>query len=112
MTKFQKRRIEVEAVRYGKDEDGSWYPGAVLRVAQLLKGVEADVHLSDHQIIDVLHPTQLWDPPEHAHLVMDTGVADWDWVPLHIGDWVVKGVDGDFSAWRPELFNETFEKVE
>jgi len=107
----RKKPIEVEAVRYGKDEDGRWYPGCVQRVALFMKGLEADETLTDSQVLDVLQPTGLWDPPENADLTMWDGVAHDSWLPLASGDWVIRGVKGEFYPCKSDIFQETYELV-
>jgi hypothetical protein len=109
--RVRKKPIEVEAVRYGKDEDGRWYPGSVQRVARFMKGLEADTHLTDHQVLDVLQPTGLWDPPENADLLMWDGVAHDSWLPLAPGDWVIRGIEGEFYPCKDSIFQETYEPV-
>lgn len=111
-TKFKKKAIEVEAVRYGKDEDGSWFDDAVYRVARFMWGYEDDRKLSEHEVSDVLQPTARWDPPEHAHLDMLDNKAHDAWLPLELGDWVIKGVNGEFYPCKPDIFEATYEPVE
>lgn len=108
--KYRKKPLEVEAVRYGKDEDGSWYSGSVQRVAQFILGYEFDHLLSDVEILDVLKPAGLWE--ENGDLEMWDGVAHRRWLPLAPGDWVIKGVNGEFYPCKPDIFESTYEPVE
>jgi hypothetical protein len=34
------------------------------------------------------------------------------WVGVHDGDWVIKGIRGEFYPCRPDVFAETYEPVE
>ena len=108
MPKYRKKPIVIEAVRYGADSDGSWYPGAVQRVAQFMLGRD---HVSEHEILDVLQPTGLWDPPDNADLLMLDDVVHHEWLPLVLGHWVIKGVMGEFYPCDPDVFDATYEAV-
>lgn len=110
--RFRKRPIEVEAVRYGKDDDGRWYAGAVQRVAAFMAGLGADAQMTDGQICDFLRPTGLWDPPENSDLQMWDGTAHNSWLPLAVGDWVIKGVQGEFYPCKPDIFEATYEPAD
>jgi hypothetical protein len=112
MTRYRKKPVVIEAVRYGKDQDGRWYPGAVERVAAFMLGREVDAQLTDHQITDVVRPDAQWDPPEYADMQMWDGVAHGDWLPLASGDWVIKGVKGEFYPCKPDIFAATYEPAE
>lgn len=106
--KFQKRPVVIEAVRYGKDDDGSWYPGAVLRVALFIAGLPSDQHLTEAQILEYVQPMALWNPPDEAGLLLSTlegtGVAS-------LGDWIIKGVQGEFYPCKPDIFEATYDEV-
>lgn len=112
MAKYRKKPIVIEAVRYGKDADGRWYPGCVQRVAQFMLGREADSQLSDGEVMQVLQPTGLWNPPENCDLEMYDRVAHDEWLPLALGDWVLKGVNGEFYPCKPDIFASTYDWVE
>ena len=111
-TRYRKKPVVVEAVRYGKDEDGRWYDGAATRVAQFMLGVSPDTALTDHQIVDVLRPVGAWSPPGHAELEMWDGVAHGKWLPLAPGDWVIRGVNCEFYPCKPDIFEATYEPVD
>jgi hypothetical protein len=112
MSKFRKKPVVIDAERYGKDADGSWYPGSVQRVAQFLLGLEADAQLTDSQILDVLRPSGAWSPPENGDLELWDGLAHQKWLPLAPGDWVIKGVSGEFYPCKPDIFEATYEPAE
>lgn len=107
----RKKPIVIEAVRYGKDDDGRWYPGAVQRVGQFMLGLGADAQLTDGQVWDVLRPSALWNPPAEADLTMWDGVAHDSWLPLTPGDWVIRGVKGEFYPCKADIFDATYELV-
>lgn len=34
------------------------------------------------------------------------------WVTFELGDWIIKGVRGEFYPCKPDVFDETYEAVE
>lgn len=34
-----------------------------------------------------------------------------DWVPLHVGDWVIRGVRGEYYPCEPAVFEQTYDPV-
>lgn len=108
--KVRKRPIVVDAIRYG-DENGQWSTGIVAEVAKFMSGRSMSEGMTEHQIIDYLQPTGLWNPPENAELLLWDGVAHESWLPLALGDWVIKGVNGEFYPCKPDIFEATYEPV-
>ncbi len=111
--KFRKKPLVVDAIRYGKDEDGRWYPGCVQRVAGFMLNMSPDATITQATVGSVLEPEELWDPENgHADLLLWDGVAHNEWLPLALGDWVVRGVKGEHYPCKPDIFKETYEPVE
>ncbi len=108
---FLKRPVVVSAVRYGKAEDGRWYYGAVERVAAFMIGGAVDAELTQQEILAVVRPTGAWDPPENHSLLMWDGGARGDWLPLAVGDWVIRDVHGEFYPCKPDIFEATYDLV-
>jgi hypothetical protein len=111
LQRFRKKPVEIEAVRYGKDSDGRWYPGAVQRVAAFMLGRDIDAELTNRETTEVVRPAGLWDPPEAAYLEMWDGVAHGKWLPLAPGDYVIRGVKGEFYPCKPDIFDATYDEV-
>lgn len=109
--KFRKKPLVVDAIRYGKDEDGRWYPGCVQRVALFMLGRKLDSNPTIETILSVLRPTTEWNPPECGDLEMFDGVAHMKWLPLVPGDWVIKGLQGEFYPCKADIFDQTYEKM-
>lgn len=91
MMNFRKRPVIIEAVQYtghNGDELRSWSGGAVVNSP-------------------VLEPTE--ENPSGAYVQIETleGVM----VGL-VGDWVIKGVQGEFYPCKPDIFAMTYEPVE
>ena len=104
MKRYRKRPVEVEAVRFdGTPESGdaiiSWAndPG--------VKSVEfhpflADTFRGDPKVY-VAHP----DPYMRIETLEGTMVAS-------VGDWVIRGVKGEYYPCKPDIFEATYEPVE
>jgi len=108
---FRKKPAVIEAVRYGKDDDGRWYSGAVNRVASFMLGLDADAQPTELEITSVVQPVGEWDPPTSANLRMWDGVAHDSWLPLAPGDWVIKGIQGEFYPCKPDIFASAYDAV-
>lgn len=82
-TRFRKKPVVIEAVRYLPDGDGN---------AELLAHLEGCVgwHMSGDGIVI---PTL-----EGDHLAS-------------VGDWIIRGVAGEFYPCKPEIFEATYEPV-
>jgi len=55
----------------------------------------------------VLEPTQ--DNPTGEYLQIDTLEG---WMTAIVGDWIIRGVKGEFYPCKPDIFEATYEKVE
>jgi hypothetical protein len=110
--RFRKRPVEVGAVRYGTDEDGRWYPGAVDRVARFILELDTDAELTQARILDVARPAAgiPWDPPEHATLEVYDHLHD-SWVKVFPGQWVIRGIRGETYPCDHEVLRDTYEPV-
>jgi len=106
--KYRKRPIVIDAVRYGEDDDGRWYSGAVKRVALFMLGRGVDESASESEMLEVLAPGGVWDPPEFANLIIATLEGD---MIVRPGDFVIKGVQGEFYPCNPYIFEATYEAV-
>ena len=113
--RYRSKPTEIEAVRYGKDDDGRFYVGAVNRVAAFILGHGPDAQLTDVQVLEAVQPSGAWDPPKHAELLMLAGKdGAQGWVPLPLGHWVVRQ-PGDLSDhWPvdPDYFAGKYETAE
>jgi hypothetical protein len=111
MAEFIKKPIKIEAVRYGKDEDGRWYPGAVERIARFMLGLDDDQTVKPSEFMHLLAPAPgpAWSPDDgDSDLEMFDEVAHKKWLPLAIGDWVIKGVSGEFYPCKPDIFEQSY----
>jgi hypothetical protein len=96
MPKFRKKPVVIEAMQF----DGSW-EGA----QPILQWIE------DHKLLDQAGPT--WsdsrdgqsEPLLYIHTLEGTMAAG-------PGDWVIRGVAGEFYPCKPDIFGATYEPAE
>lgn len=113
MQRFRKKPAMVIAERYG-DENGQWDDEAVTRIYAFMAGITLDeARTAGARVVDLVQPTGAWDPArcEHDLRIWD-GTVHKAWLPLRLGEWVVKGVKGEFYPVGNEVFETTFESVE
>lgn len=110
-TKYRKKPVVIDAMRYGKDADGRWYSGSVQRVASFMLGLDVDAELTDGQVTDVLRPSGVWDPPASADLLMWVEKSQ-AWCVISPGTWVLAEADGvGFYPCTAEQFEASYEPV-
>lgn len=98
MTLYVKKRIPVEARHFDPETYG--LDAALRHLYELV----------DPGYIDVTDPED-WEDPEVRQL------AVWDklhnvWVPFYDGDWIIKGVQGEFYPCNEEVFAQTYEEYD
>lgn len=91
MGKFRKKPVVIEAIQYNGKND--------FEINQWTNGVSITS--------PVLEPTD--DDPIGAYLQIKTleGI-----MIAAIGDWIIKGVNGEFYPCKPDIFEKTYEAVE
>lgn len=87
-TKYRKKPVEIEAVQW---TGGNWY---YLR------------EWTDSRF-DVLAEEDRDEDPEATAQVFDELHSTW--VLVYDGDWIIKGIKGEFYPCRDEVFEETYE---
>jgi hypothetical protein len=92
MPKFRKRPIEIEAVRWTGDNavQLNIFAGSQFDVLDERDRANSDDPEATAQIFDVLHST---------------------WVLVQTGDWIIRGVQGEFYPCRTDVFEATYEPV-
>lgn len=109
--RFRKEPVEVEAMRYRPpsmfDENSAGNAGALAEWV-------------DDGTGRVLRPTEFWGNAGHPQCwalyitTLEDGQEDGAQVQ-HIaspGDWIVKGVQGEFYPVRPDIFAVTYRRVD
>ncbi len=82
MAKFRKRPVVIEAVQ--------WQPQTKEGIAEMLRFVPMPYLAGDELRIKTLEGTMCAAP----------------------GDWVIRGVKGEFYPCKPDIFEETYEAVD
>lgn len=83
MSKFRKKPVIIEAVQFdGTDESCDWL------LPQLVSGV---ISRSCNKL----------------YIKTLEGVME-----ASLGDWIIKGVNGEFYPCKPDIFDKTYERVE
>lgn len=86
MAKYRKKPIVVEAVQYLGYE-------SLPEIAQFMKD----------EYLRVLFK------PVSEQLIIPTLEGDHE---ANVGDWIIKGIKGEFYPCKPDIFEQTYEKVE
>ncbi len=85
MSRFRKLPVEIEAVQYnGANMDELWDWGGAEHIFGPAPG------LREHGYIETLE-------------------GDMEFRP---GDWIIKGIKGEFYPCKPDIFEQTYESVE
>ena len=95
--KFRKRPVVVEAIQYeAPNRDYSEGNGTKGNI-DLLQEFGAEVE-----------PRGEWDPPEKAEILVRTLEGLFVARP---GDWIIRGVQGEFYPCKPDIFEQTYEEA-
>jgi len=81
MDKYRKKPVVIEAVQWLADNF-----------------VEVDEFIGEH-----LHTTK----PSEGILIINTLEGD---MVANVGDWIIKGIKGEFYPCKPDIFELTYEK--
>lgn len=91
IAKFRKKPVEITAVRWTGDNEA---------VVQSLTGRENFTRLD---------PEDTADDPDMTAQVFDRLHSTW--VGVYTGQWIIKGVKGEFYPCAADVFEETYEPV-
>ena len=90
MRRYRKKPIEVFAVRWTGEN-------------------EAELRAFAGDLFETVDPEDRGDDPDQTAAVMDT--LHNTWVRVYDGQWIVKGVKGEFYPVAADVFEETYEPV-
>lgn len=93
--KFRKKPIEIEAVQFTGDNEKEIAEFMHLSITALQMSVDAALR-SDG------------DYRENKHIYIPTLEGT---MIANCGDWIIKGVKGEFYPCKPYMFDETYERV-
>ncbi len=96
MTLYVKKRIPVEAVEFNPARDG---------LDAAIGKLEAFLSI---RFLDVVDPEDWEDPNVRELAVFDT--LHNTWVTFYEGDWIIKGIEGEFYPHNGELFPKVYEE--
>lgn len=88
MSKYRKKPIVIEAVQF---------TGGAYSIRKIVDELKIP--------IDLYEFTNGSDGEFHIYTLEGTHRAD-------VGDWIVKGIKGEFYPVKPEIFEVTYEKVD
>lgn len=101
--KYRKKPVVIEAIQLTNKN--------IKEVYELVNNEEVDLASSMH--------VNKWDEfceiAERYGLIISTLEGGKDKAVKHvvnIGDWVIKGINGEFYPCKPDIFEKTYEKVE
>lgn len=89
-TKFRKKPVEIEAMQF---DGGNWI------------AVEAFASGRFHEVL----PEDRLDDPDITAEVWDALHSTW--VGVKDGQWIIRGVQGEFYPCDPDVFEATYEAV-
>lgn len=92
MPRFQKKPVEVEAIRWTGDN-----------ADELDKFTDGRFNMLDREDRDNA------DDPDWTAQVFDDLHSTW--VGVYTGQWIIRGVKGEFYPCAPEVLAETYEEV-
>lgn len=112
MGAYQTIQVQIQAQRYGTEEGGEWYSGAVADVAAFLLQVPVDRMQDSMLLMTAVRPAGCWDPPSEAVIEwLDKQPSYTRWAPLRLGDWMIRFPETGFvTQMRHEDFVENYEK--
>ena len=83
--KFRKKPVEIEAARYDGTPEGWVCIANWLRESNVRVGRGADGHLTIPTLEGIMR--------------------------ANAGDWIIRGVQGEFYPCKPDIFEQTYEEV-
>lgn len=85
--KYRKKPLVVEAFRYGMEETPEWFKEA-------------------HRMCSITMYSQYGGEVQYCEIQTLEGT-----MRANYGDYIVKGVQGEYYPVKPDIFHETYEKV-
>jgi hypothetical protein len=92
MPAFRKKPVEVAAIRWTGENltELRDFAGSKFEALHVEDRANCDDPEASAQVLDALHST---------------------WVLLYDGDWIIRGIQGEFYPCRPDVFEATYEPV-
>ena len=93
--KYRKKPIEIEAVQFTGDNEYEIADFMHLPITALQMSVDA-----------VLRTDEDYRENMHIHIPTPEGT-----MTANCGDWIIKGIKGEFYPCKSDIFDETYEEV-
>ena len=95
MTRYRKKPIEIEAIQYTGDNGQEIANFMHVSVPELRTHVDAVLRTDG-------------DYRKYNHIYINTPEGT---MTANCGDWIIKGVKGEFYPCKPDIFDATYEEV-
>ena len=92
--RFRKKPIEIEAVQFTDDKDDD----NLMELADFIDNQDLIISYENGSNAPLLKIKTLEDANGSVHYAS-------------IGDWIIKGVNGEFYPCKPDIFEKTYEPV-
>lgn len=109
--RFRKKPVEIDAVEYTGTLDNTgyllgWIEGAGGEASAVAAGAEHRLRRDSEA-----DPSNCNFYPERAKAFLVVHTLEGD-MRADIGDWIIRGVQGEFYPCKPTIFDATYDKVE
>lgn len=103
--RFRKKPVEVEAVQFSEEIS----PAAAMDIYRWVESHIGSVHppCDDHEGDEPVAGVTI--DPATGFMVIRTLEGD---MAVSAGDWIIRGVAGEFYPCKPDIFEQTYERVE
>ena len=93
--KFRKKPVVIEAIRFEYTED------CINKIKEFAPNMIGNIIKARH--MDALAEMEIGTLEDGIHLTVKHIATE--------GDWIIKGVQGEFYACKPDIFAATYEQV-
>lgn len=84
--KYRKKPVEIEAIQFEDTPE---------RISEIAEFVGADICVN-------------YNDPEHPYIPIDTLEGT---MKANVGDYIIKGVKGEFYPCKPDIFEQTYNRI-
>lgn len=93
--RFRKKPVMIEAVQFTDDKDDN----NLMELAEFIDNQDLIISYENGSNAPLLKIKTLEDANGSVHYAS-------------IGDWIIRGVNGEFYPCKPDIFKKTYERVE
>lgn len=109
--RIRKKPVTITAERYGHRETGQWHDACLALLVAFVKDKDVS-DLTHDDSDDILRPVSYYDPDDGKY---DLEVYDRlhdTWVKVFLGQWVLRGVEGELYPCDHDVLLRTYDFVE